>query len=146
VTKQPPMYCIVCRPCMRLSFVSTRGSPPRWSSPCLARPGSSGEEDPPERVSMALGCVHWDRRDWGWGCSFMDSPPPTSMQFTFMLGFSPADGGEKVKVMMMMMILLPFQLCAPLCLPGNHHARCLSIVILKGVLLRLIAASCPIFV
>lgn len=67
----------------------------------------------------------------------MDSPPPTSMQFTFMLGFSPADRGEKVKVMMMMvmMILLRFQLCAPLCLPGNHHARYLSIVILKGVLL-----------
>jgi hypothetical protein len=43
---------------------------------------------------MELGCVHWDRRDWGWECSFMDSPPPTSLRFTFMLGFSPAEGTD----------------------------------------------------
>lgn len=46
-------------------------------------------EELPERLSMELECVHWDRRDWGWGGSFRDRPP-TSMQFTFMFGFSPA--------------------------------------------------------
>lgn len=35
---------------------------------------------------MEFGCVHCDRRDWGWGGSFIDRLP-TSMQFTF----SPAE-------------------------------------------------------
>ena len=56
--------------------------------PCLLRLASMWEEFP-ERLSMELEWVHWDRRDWGWGGSFMDSPP-TSMQFTFMFGLSPA--------------------------------------------------------
>lgn len=51
-------------------------------------------DEPSERVSMELGCVHWDRRDWGWGGSFRERPP-TSMQSTFMLGFSPAAEGKK---------------------------------------------------
>lgn len=57
-------------------------------APCLLRLFSMFEELP-ERLSMELECVHWDRRDWGWGGSFRDRPP-TSMQFTFMFGFSPA--------------------------------------------------------
>lgn len=44
-------------------------------------------EELPESIEFV--CVHWDRRDWGWGDSFRDSPP-TSMPFTFMFGFSPA--------------------------------------------------------
>lgn len=56
-------------------------------SPCLTSVGSRGEGFP-ERLSMALGCVHCERRDWGWGGSFIVKP--TSMQFTFMFGFSPA--------------------------------------------------------
>lgn len=43
----------------------------------------------PDRLSMELECVHWDRRDWGWVGSFRDRPP-TSMQLTFMFGLSPA--------------------------------------------------------
>lgn len=57
--------------------------------PCLLRLFSRFEELP-ERLSMELECVHWDRRDWGWGGSLRDRPP-TSMQFTFMFGFSPAE-------------------------------------------------------
>lgn len=56
--------------------------------PCLLRLASMFEELP-GRLSIELECVHWDRRDWGWGGSFRDRPP-TSMQFTFMFGFSPA--------------------------------------------------------
>lgn len=56
--------------------------------PCLLRLFSKFEELP-DRLSMELECVHWDRRDWGWEGSFRDKPP-TSMQFTFMFGFSPA--------------------------------------------------------
>lgn len=59
-----------------------------FNVPCLLRLFSMFEELP-ERLSMELECVHWDRRDWGWGGSFRDIPP-TSMQFTFMFGFSPA--------------------------------------------------------
>lgn len=56
--------------------------------PCLLRLFSKFEELP-DRLSMELECVHWDRRDWGWEGSFRNKPP-TSMQFTFMFGFSPA--------------------------------------------------------
>lgn len=43
---------------------------------------------------MELGCVHCDRRDWGWGGSFIDRLP-TSMQFTFMFEFSPAEENDR---------------------------------------------------
>lgn len=59
-------------------------------SPCLPKLGGSRGEELPERLSMELGCVHCDRRDWGWGGSFIDRLP-TSMQFTFKFGFSPAE-------------------------------------------------------
>lgn len=62
--------------------------------PCLLRLFSKFEELP-DRLSMELECVHWDRRDWGWEGSFRDKPP-TSMQFTFMFGFSPAVYTDKV--------------------------------------------------
>ena len=45
-----------------------------------------------EKLSIESGCVHWDKRDWGWGGSFRERPP-TSMQFTFMFGLSPARWG-----------------------------------------------------
>lgn len=58
----------------------------------MPRLGSNGEEIP-ERLSIEFGCVHCDRRDWGWGGSFIDRLP-TSMQFTF----SPA---EDIKEMLL---------------------------------------------
>lgn len=64
--------------------------------PCLLEFWSR-EEAALDRLSIELGCVHWGRRDWDWEVSFTDKPPVMSMLFTFMFGFSPAEGKQVVR-------------------------------------------------